>query len=197
MVPPLCKWTASFHIHQDLHASMCVRMCVYECVCVYTRARASCLVLRKWMWEVKGWEWPPGDPNHTQAMHYRRNQRRERGRVGGGTGVEGWGCRKMDQCGGGKKGAKGNSLGLFSTDCPLTNISRLALCIHVQCTFINSTVDDTSGPSLHFSTVERARRDVFDGGWKRVQTAGWGASRGIKEADRGCLVLWSWHGAVG
>lgn len=32
------KWTASFHIHQDLHAPMCVRMCVYECVCVYTRA---------------------------------------------------------------------------------------------------------------------------------------------------------------
>lgn len=87
----------------------------------------------------------------------------------------------MEQCAGGQRGeerwgeGQREQLLTFSTDCPLTNIIRLALCIHVQCTFNNSTVDNTSGPALHFTSlppVERARSDVSEGGWSRVQTAG-------------------------
>lgn len=79
---------------------------------------------------------PPGDPNHTQAMHYRRNQR---GGGGIGQGTHGVRGQRMQKNGGGQKGGgrigRGEQLRTFSTDCPLTNISRLALCIHVQCTF--------------------------------------------------------------
>lgn len=122
-----------------------------------------------------------GGPNHTQAMHYRWNQR-GRGRAGSARGHRGqrskdedaekWNNVEEDRRGKARSGeGEGEQLRTFSTDCPLTNISRLALCIHVQCTFINSTVDNTSGPAL-CSPVERERRDVFDGGWTRVQTAG-------------------------
>lgn len=58
---------------------------------------------------------PPGDPNHTQAMHYRRNQR-------GGESAKGHrGQRSQDEDAekwndvgeGDRERAKGNSLGLF------------------------------------------------------------------------------------
>lgn len=85
----------------------------------------------------------------------------------------------------------GEQLRTFSTDCPLTNISRLALCIHVQCTLINSTVDDTSGPALCFP-VEKARRDGVE--FKQLGERG-GQSRGVKETDQrrfvcGRVVAW-------
>lgn len=65
----------------------------------------------------------------------------------------------MEQCAGGQRReerwgeGQREQLRTFSTDCPLTNIIRLALCIHVQCTFNNSTVDNTSGPALHFTSL--------------------------------------------
>ena len=89
--------------------------------------------------------------------------------------AEKWSNIREDKWGGPRGTAKD-----FSTDCPLTNISRLALCIHVQCTFINRTVGNTSGPALCFP-VKRATRDVFDGGWRRVQTAVRGGRLGVKD----------------
>lgn len=87
----------------------------------------------------------------------------------------------MEQSVGGQKGkerwgeGRGGQLLTFSTDCPLTNIIRLALCVHVQCIFNNST-QLTTPLALHFtSPIERARRNVFEGGWSNVQTAGWRA----------------------
>jgi len=75
----------------------------------------------------------------------------------------------MAQWGGGQTGdgqlaggAKREQRRTFSTDCPLTNMSRLALCIHVECTLINSTVDNGSGPALSFP-AERVWSDVCDG----------------------------------
>lgn len=51
----------------------------------------------------------------------------------------------------------------FSTDCPLTNISRLALCIHVQCSCSGSAVADASGPALR-SPAERPRGEGMETG---------------------------------
>lgn len=60
---------------------------------------------------------PPHDPNHTQAMHYRRNLGREGGREEGGgrdhrMKMQYNGTRQGRTNGVGE-GAKGNSLGLF------------------------------------------------------------------------------------
>lgn len=91
------KPAASLHVHQDHHAPVCVWgcVCLWVCVCVYPCVSLM-PCLRKWRWEVRGRGDPPGDPNHTQAMHYRRNQRGG-GSARGHMGSEVKGCRKMEE----------------------------------------------------------------------------------------------------
>lgn len=54
---------------------------------------------------------PPGDPNHTQAMHYRRNQGEGRLRMRLPKNGTPW--RRTEGCRMNTETVKGNSLGLF------------------------------------------------------------------------------------
>ncbi|KAK5890414.1 hypothetical protein CesoFtcFv8_013936 [Champsocephalus esox] len=61
---------------------------------------------------------------------------------------------------GGRRGkaGEGEQLRTFSTDCPLTNISRLALCIHVQCTL--TRVQSTTPLALRFASPSRGHGET-------------------------------------
>lgn len=50
-------------------------MCVCECVCVCIPVREPHALSAEVEVRSERAGRPPGDPNHTQAMHYRRNQR--------------------------------------------------------------------------------------------------------------------------
>lgn len=68
------------------------------------------------------------------------------------------GCRKMGRGGRRGKAGEGEQLRTFSTDCPLTNISRLALCIHVQCTL--TRVQSTTPLALRFASPWRGHGET-------------------------------------
>lgn len=130
----------------------CVSVCLWVCMCVY-----PCISLKpclpKWRWDTR--EWGEDLPvtilrpctaagcGGTEEVATKQNN------------VE-------DKAGDREKGRKGEGQGeqlrTFSTDCPFTN--RLALCIRVQCSLNNNTVDNTSGPALLSTSPLKLYREM-------------------------------------